>query len=75
MGFPEALAVGYLLLWLIAVTDAAISKFTRVYYGFVWLLVIFIVPFANIAYLLFGTRQVVSGGLRLLHRREKESSL
>lgn len=73
MGIYEVLLVIYLPLWLIAVIDAAIGKFPRWYYGLLWLLVIFIVPPGAIVYLLFGTRQVIHGGLRLLHRKQKES--
>jgi hypothetical protein len=69
MGLYEIGLIIYLPLWLLALVDAAIGRFPRWYYQLAWLFVIFLVPFGNIAYLLFGCRQVVSGGVSLLHKR------
>jgi Phospholipase_D-nuclease N-terminal len=74
MGIFEILILIYLPFWLIAVIDATIGKFPRWYQQLGWLLVLFLVPLGNIAYLLFGCRQVAHGGLRLLRRERKEGS-
>lgn len=70
MGLYEVCLIAYFLLWLIALVDAAIGQFSRWHFQLLWLLVIFLVPFGNLAYLLFGCRQVVSGGLGLLHKKK-----
>jgi hypothetical protein len=74
MGFYEIGLIVYVVLWLVAVIDAAIGKFSRWYHQLAWLLVIFLVPFGNLAYLLFGCRQVVSGGIRRLRGKPISNS-
>jgi cbb3-type cytochrome oxidase subunit 1 len=63
----------YLILWIAALVDILRSKFKKHLYVFLWLLAIFIVPFAVIAYFIFGPQQVVHGGLRLLRRKPMKS--
>lgn len=69
MGIYEVGLIIYLLLWLLALVDIAIVKFSHWQYQFAWMLVIFLVPFGNLAYLFFGCRKVVSGGISILHKR------
>lgn len=66
MGLPEVLLVIYLPLWLLAVADATIAKFDRWYLQFGWLLAMFLVPGAPVAYLFFGCRQAARGGFGFL---------
>jgi amino acid transporter len=73
MGIYEIGLLIYLSLWLLALFDAAIGRFSHWYYQLIWLIVIFLVPFGNLAYLLFGCRQVVDGGLRILHKQRNIS--
>ena len=57
MGLAEVGIVIYLILWIAALVDIMKSKFTKHWYAFLWLLAIFIVPFAVIAYFIFGPKQ------------------
>jgi len=69
MSLYEVCLIAYFLLWLIAIIDAAIGKFSRWYVQLAWLFAIFLIPFGNLIYLLWGCRQVVSGGLGILHKK------
>jgi hypothetical protein len=68
----EVLLIVYLPVWLLAVIDATIAKFDRWYVQFGWLLAMFLVPGAPVAYLLFGVNRTTGGGFAFLRRVRKE---
>jgi hypothetical protein len=71
VGLPEILLIIYMPIWLLAVIDATIAKFPHWYHQLGWLLAIFLVPGAPVAYLLFGCNQSTSGGFGFLRRKPK----
>jgi hypothetical protein len=67
----EVFLIVYLPVWLLAVADATIAKFDRWHHQFGWLLAMFLVPGAPVAYLLFGVNRTTSGGFGFLRRKPK----
>lgn len=69
MGIYELALVIYILIWLLALVDAAISRFSRWQYQLGWLLAIFLIPFGNFAYLWFGSHKIDRGVIKTLRKR------
>ncbi len=70
MGVYELALVIYVLLWLLALVDAAMGRFSHWYDQLIWLLVIFLVPLGSLVYLWFGRRKVARGGINMLRKRQ-----
>jgi|GEM_PF-6365219 hypothetical protein len=71
MGLYEIAVVAALLyapLWIVSLVDALAGRFSTRAYQLAWVVVVAFVPLGCIAYLIFGRRNVVSGGLGFLHR-------
>jgi hypothetical protein len=53
IGILELLIVIYIILWIVALIDILRSKFIKLRYTFLWLLVIFLIPLGAILYFIF----------------------
>lgn len=60
IGIAELGIIIYVILWLVALVDILRSGFIKQRYAFIWLLVIFLIPFGIIAYYIFGPKQKVA---------------
>lgn len=59
IGIAELGITIYIILWIVALVDVLRSKFIKHRYAFLWLLIIFLIPFGVIAYFIFGPKQKV----------------
>lgn len=56
IGILELGIIIYILLWIVALIDVIRSNFIKYWYTFLWLLIIFLVPFGVIPYCIFSRR-------------------